>query len=138
MNEVEQLLAEIADLVKEKLDEQRTTVKRIVANLEVDEQAYKRLMASEVVNEMMVDAQFAFPPNQNHTPDQVKEKAMSFLAKKLERDKRLYLQDKQRKKQTARYCTDCGKRLTAKEIKDSMEIIGKAVCERDLNRRMDW
>jgi hypothetical protein len=91
MNEAKQLLAEIAELVKDKLDEQRATVKRIVANLEVDEQTYKRLMVSEVVNKMMIDIQFAFPPNQNHTPDQVKEKAIDFLAKKLERDKRLYL-----------------------------------------------
>jgi hypothetical protein len=91
MNEVKQLLAEIAELVKEKLDEQSATVKRVVANLEVDEKAYGRLMVSEVLNEMMVDAQFAFPPHQSQTPDQVKEKAMNFLAKKLERDKRLYL-----------------------------------------------
>jgi hypothetical protein len=36
------------------------------------------------------------------------------------------------------YCADCGKRLTVKEILDSLEIIGVAVCKRDLNRRMDW
>jgi hypothetical protein len=91
MDEVERLLAEIAELVKNKLDEQRATVKRIVANLEVDEQTYKRLMVSEVLKEMTVNAQFAFPPHQNHTPNQVKEKAVGFLAKKLERDKKLYL-----------------------------------------------
>jgi hypothetical protein len=36
------------------------------------------------------------------------------------------------------YCADCGKRLTVNEILDSLEVVGVAVCRRDLNRRMDW
>ena len=36
------------------------------------------------------------------------------------------------------YCSDCGKRLSEEEIKNSKKIIGKPLCKRCLNRKMDW
>jgi formylmethanofuran dehydrogenase subunit E len=36
------------------------------------------------------------------------------------------------------YCSDCGKRLSWKEVEDGVMFVGKPVCKKDLNRRMDW
>ena len=91
MINAEQLLEEVAELARKKLSEQEASVKQVVANLEVNIETYVKLMVSEVVREFTVDAQFAFPPLQNHTPEEVKKKALEFLTKKFERDKRLYL-----------------------------------------------
>jgi hypothetical protein len=36
------------------------------------------------------------------------------------------------------YCSGCGKRLSWKEVEDGVMFVGKPVCKKDLNRRMDW
>jgi len=88
----EALISEIVELLCERLEADGEKVRRIVANLEVDAKTYKHLLIREVVNGVYVDAQFTFPPHALHTPEQVKEKALKLLAKKLERDMRLYAQ----------------------------------------------
>jgi hypothetical protein len=86
----EDLISEIVELLSKRLEADKKRIKRIVANLEVDEETYKRLLVKEVVNGIYVDAQFAFPPHTLYTPKQVEEKALELLAKKVERDERLY------------------------------------------------
>jgi len=86
----EALLSEIVELLYERLEADEGRIRRIVATLEVDAETYKRLLIREVVNGVYVDAQFAFPPHTLYTPNQVKEKALKLLAKKVERDERLY------------------------------------------------
>lgn len=87
---VERFLYELAATLMRKLEEDGERVKRIVAGLEVDEQEYRRLMVNEVVNEVMVDVMFAFPPHTLHTPEGVKAKALKLLENFLERDERLF------------------------------------------------
>ena len=86
----EDLISEVVKLLSERLEADEKREKRIVANLEVDKETYKQLIVKEVVNGVYVDAQFAFPPHILHTPEQVKEKALKLLEKKVERDARLY------------------------------------------------
>jgi hypothetical protein len=86
----EDLISEVVDLLYKKLEADEERLKRIVANLEVDAETYKQLLIKEVVNGIYVDAQFAFPPHNLYTPEQIKEKALKLLAKKVERDERLY------------------------------------------------
>jgi len=88
----EQLISEIAELLWKELGADEARVRRVVAALEVDAETYKRLLIKEVVNGIYLDAQFALPPHTLYTPEQVKEKALKLLEKKVERDERLYLQ----------------------------------------------
>ncbi len=89
-DEVELLLSSIADELMRRLEDSGDRVKRIVANLEINEEEYRRLMVCEVINEVIVDAQFAFPPHTLHTPSGVRAKALKLLEKFLERDERLF------------------------------------------------
>lgn len=91
MSNPERLLEEISKMLFSRLEEREGEVQKVVSQLEVDEVKYKKLIVHEVVGNVIVDAQFAFPPMQNHTPEDVKVKALSILHRKLERDKRLYL-----------------------------------------------
>ena len=86
----EDLISEVVSLLYKKLEADEERLRRIVASLEVDSETYQQLMIKEVVNGIYIDAQFAFPPHSLYTPEQVKEKALKLLAKKVERDERLY------------------------------------------------
>lgn len=91
MSSPEELLGEIAETISKELGKRGDVVQKVLANLEVDEETYRALMVREVLREVMVAAQFAFPPHRNHTPEEVKAKALNLFHKKLERDERLYL-----------------------------------------------
>lgn len=91
---VERFLYELAATLMRKLEEESERVRRIVAGLEVDEQEYRRLTVNEVVNEVMVDAMFAFPPHTLHTSEGVKAKALKLLDRFLERDERIFCEAK--------------------------------------------
>jgi len=90
MSDVEEFLSKLADELMARLKVDGERVKRIVAKLEVGEEEYRRLMVTEVINEIIVDAQFAFPPHTLHTPSEVKAKAYRLLETFLERDERLF------------------------------------------------
>jgi len=90
MSNYEELLNEIARMLFRELEEREDEVQRMVSQLEVDEDNYKNLMVREVISDITVDAQFAFPPMRNHTPEEVKTKALAVFSKKFERDKRLF------------------------------------------------
>jgi len=90
MSNYEELLNEIARMLFRELEKREEEVQRMVSQLEVDEANYKKLMVREVISDITVDAQFAFPPMQNHTPKEVRAKALTILGKKFERDKRLF------------------------------------------------
>jgi len=90
MSNYEELLNETAKMLFRELDEREEEVHRMVSQLEVDEANYKNLLVREVVGDITVDAQFAFPPMRNHTPEEVKAKALTIFCKKFERDKRLF------------------------------------------------
>jgi len=90
----EQPLAKMIERVlNERLDEEKETVRRIVAgveNPEVDEQDYRQLIVSEVMKEVMVDALFAVLLPPTHTHEDVISKALNVLAKNLRRDEWIY------------------------------------------------
>jgi len=88
-NPFEQLISETIDLLSKKLSEEADRIKRITANLVVDEEEYKYLTIKEVVDRIYVDALFAVPPHSLYTPDEIKRKALELLAKKIKRDERL-------------------------------------------------
>ena len=90
MSSPEELLDEMAETISKELGKRGDVVQKFLANLEVDEETYRALMVREVLREVMVAAQFAFPPHGNH-PEEVKAKALNLFHKKLERDERLYL-----------------------------------------------
>ena len=87
------LLVEIAELLRRRLERHMDEIERITSRLEVNPEEYKALMVAEVVSssEIYVGVQFAFPPTQTHTPEDLKNKALKLLEKKLRRDCRLYL-----------------------------------------------
>jgi hypothetical protein len=87
----EELLDEIAETISRELEKCGEAAQKVLANLEVDENTYRALMVREVLREVMIAAQFAFPPHRNHTPEEVRAKALNLFHKNLERDKRLYL-----------------------------------------------
>jgi hypothetical protein len=94
MNEkAKRLLDEIAELLSRRLEDHMDEIEKITSYLEVNPAEYKILMIDEVVNdpEIHIGTQFAFPPMQNHSPEELKEKALRLLEKKLRRDRRLYL-----------------------------------------------
>ncbi len=92
MGDFEKLISEIIALPSEKLVANAERVKRIVANLEVDEEEYNRLLVGEVVDSVYVEAQIVASQRcgGHSTPEDVKAKALSLLERKLERDERLY------------------------------------------------
>jgi len=87
---VENLLSEIAEMVAKELDDHLQDVRQMLPQLDVDEAEYKRLLLSEVVNDVVIEAQFAFPPHKSYSPDEVKTKALDVFRRKFERDKMLY------------------------------------------------
>jgi len=87
---VENLLSEIAEMVAKEIDNHIGDVRQMLPQLDVDEAEYKRLLVLEVVNDVVIEAQFAFPPHKSYSPDEVKNKASNIFRKKFERDKRLY------------------------------------------------
>ncbi|RLF12947.1 MAG: hypothetical protein DRJ69_00165 [Thermoprotei archaeon] len=95
MSGAKRLLEEIAVMAIVQLGREpyRSLIKRIVGSeyVCVDEETYKQLIVREVVNRVSVDVTFAFPPYNNHTVREVKEKALKILRKCLERDRRIYL-----------------------------------------------
>jgi len=93
MEKAEKLLKEIAEMIRREIEEHTDEVEKITSHLEVGSEEYKALMVAEVVSnsEIYVGVQFAFPPMQTHTPEDLKNKALKLLEKKLRRDRRLYL-----------------------------------------------
>jgi len=89
---IRKLLDEIAMILRRSLDEHMDEIERITSRLEVDAEEYKDLMVAEVAasSEIIVGVQFAFPPMKSRTPEELKEKAIEMLEKKLRRDLRLY------------------------------------------------
>ena len=87
------LLKEIAEMIYRELEKHKDEVEKIASRLEVTLEEYKALMVAEIVqnSEIFVGAQFAFPPAQTHTPEDLKNKALKLFEKKLRRDCRLYL-----------------------------------------------
>ena len=90
MGNVEQFLSELAGMLVQKLEGCRERVERVVAGLGVDVEEYRHLLVKEVIDEVAVDAMFAFPPHNLYTPDEIREKALKLLDKFLERDERLF------------------------------------------------
>ena len=93
MKKAENLLREIAGMIRGELEKRMDLIEKITSRLEVTPEEYMELMVSEVVtnSEIYVGAEFAFPPTQSHNPEKVKNKALKLLEKKLRRDCRLYL-----------------------------------------------
>jgi len=80
------LAAMIKRVLNERLNEKKETVRRIVAGIEnpkVDEQDYRQLMTSEVMERVKVDMMF-------NKPEEVISKALDILDKKLRRDEWIY------------------------------------------------
>lgn len=90
-----QLLTAISIALVRHLEESED-VERIVANLKINREKYIDLLVQEVINNVWLDAQFAFPPRILMTPDEVKNKALQILKKKISRDKRLYISKQDR------------------------------------------
>jgi len=93
IKKAENLLKEIAEIIHREIEDHADEVEKIASRLEVNPEEYKALMVAEVVSnsEIYVGVQFAFPPTQTHTPEDLKNKALKILEKKLRRDCRLYL-----------------------------------------------
>jgi hypothetical protein len=90
-----QLLAIISIvLTRYILEERSEDVERIVASIKVDKGKYVDLLVQEVIENVWVDAQFAFPPHILMTPEEVKNKALKVLKRKISRDMRLYVSNK--------------------------------------------
>jgi len=88
------LLREIAESLHKRIREHAKEIEEITSHLEVNVEEYEELMVSEVMNDsdIYIGVQFAFPPYQNHTPEDLKKKALELLEKKIKRDHRLYLE----------------------------------------------
>jgi len=79
------LLDEIVELLGRRLEKHMDEIERITSRLEVNAEEYKELMVAEVVSnsKIYIGVQFAFPPMQNYTPEEIKEKSLKILEKKL-------------------------------------------------------
>ena len=91
MSNPDELLSEIVEIISKQLDTDQEAIQKILTKIDVDEENYKKLMILEVVGDVTIEAQFAFPPHKSRTPEEVKAKALNTLSRKLERDKRLFL-----------------------------------------------
>jgi len=93
IKKAENLLKEIAEMIRRELEKHMDEIEKITSRLEVTPEEYKALMVAEIVqnSDIYVGVQFAFPPAQTHTPEDLKNKALKLLEKKLRRDCRLYL-----------------------------------------------
>lgn len=85
-----ELLVEIARTILEELHEREETVRKIVANLAISEEKYKKAITAEVIRGIATETLYAFLPNTSNTPAIVKNNALQMLQRKLDRDLRIY------------------------------------------------
>jgi len=92
MKKAENLLREIAGMIRGELENRMDLIEKITSRLEVTPEEYKELMVAEIVtnSEIYVGVQFTLPP-WSKNPEEIKDKALKLLEKKLRRDCRLYL-----------------------------------------------
>jgi hypothetical protein len=89
-NDAETLLLEVARIVLEELQKREEIVQKIVSRLTISELEYKKAITAEVARSVAIEARYAFLPNANYAPANVKNNALCVLLKKLGRDQRIY------------------------------------------------
>jgi len=96
----EKLMIKLLTIARETLVENQKLVDKIVPKTEVTKKEYLAILLEEAKQHFWIKASFAVPPHTSHTPEELEKEIKEFVVKKLERDKRLFSDNRKRKPTT--------------------------------------
>jgi hypothetical protein len=96
----EKLMIKLLTIARQTIAENQKLVDKIIPKIEVTKKKYVAILLEEAKQHFWVEASFAVPPHTSHTPEELEKEIKEFIVKKLERDKRLFLDNRKRKPTT--------------------------------------
>jgi len=96
----EKLMIKLLTIARETIVENQELVDKIVPKTEVTKKEYLAILLEEIKQHFWIKASFAVPPHTSHTPEELEKEIKEFVVKKLERDKRLFSDNRKRKPTT--------------------------------------
>jgi len=96
----EKLMTKLLTIARETIVENQELVDKIVPKTEVTKKEYLAILLEEIKQHFWIKASFAVPPHTSHTPEELEKEIKEFVVKKLERDKRLFSDNRKRKPTT--------------------------------------
>jgi len=96
----EKLMIKLLTIARETIVENQELVDKIVPKTEVTKKEYLAILLEEIKQHFWIKASFAVQPHTSHTPEELEKEIKEFVVKKLERDKRLFSDNRKRKPTT--------------------------------------